>query len=91
MERHPDAYNEIILSLEDVLYDPDYIIKDKHRNTGLVVKQLETGAENVQIVLRVVTGDDDPNYKNSIISCWKISDKRLENYLRNKEILYKKE
>lgn len=35
--------------------------------------------------------NDDPNYKNSVISCWEISEKRLQNYLRNKTILYKKE
>ncbi len=45
----------------------------------------------MQVVLRIATSKDDPEYKNSIISCWNISEKRLQNYLRNKQILYKKE
>lgn len=59
-------------------------------NTGLVVKGIETKEGNLQLVLRICTSEDEPGYKNSVISCWKISDKRLQNYLRNKRILYKK-
>lgn len=43
------------------------------------------------ISTRICTSEGDPGYKNSIISSWKISDKRLENYLRNKSVRYKKE
>lgn len=92
LDRHPDAYEKTIVLFKDILNDPDYIIKDeKHNNTGLVIKRFKTDSGSLQMVLRIVTKDDDPSYKNSIISCWKISDSRLGNYLRNKEILYKKE
>lgn len=40
----------------------------------------------MSIVLRICTSEDEPGYKNSIISSWEISDKRLQNYLRNKQI-----
>lgn len=90
-ERHPEDYETLIENLKVALNNPDYIIKDKHQNTGLVVKQLNTKTGYIQIVLRICTVEDESGYKNSVISCWKISKKRLENYLRNKEILYKKE
>ena len=91
-ERHPEAYNIVMSSFDEILKAPDFIIRDdKHVNTGLVIKQLKIETGNLQMVLRIATKDDDPTYRNSIISCWEISKKRLENYLKNKEILYKKE
>ena len=91
LDRPPEAYKEVIDYLSDIIQEPDLIIKDKHKNTGLVVKKIKTGNEYAQMVLRICTSNDDPNYKNSVISCWEISEKRLQNYLRNKTILYKKE
>lgn len=91
LDRHPDAYTEIIDYLSDIICDPDFIIEDKHDNTGLVIKRVKLEKEYAQMVLRICTSDDNPNYKNSVISCWEISEKRLQNYLRNKRILYKKE
>ena len=77
--------------VRDILRDPDYIIEDKHPYTGLVVKRLETGSESLQVVLRICTSEDQPGYKNSVISCWEISERRLQNYLRNKKILYNRQ
>ena len=77
LERHPDAYRKVIHSLRDTLEDPDYIIEDKHQNTGLVIKKIKDHREHTQMVLRICTSDDKPGYKNSIISCWEISEKRL--------------
>ncbi len=91
-ERHPDAYEKALQDMKVTLQSPDYIIADdKHKNTGLVVKHMATEKGNLQLVLRVCTSEDEPGYKNSIISSWEISDRRLQNYLRNKHILYKKE
>ena len=91
LERHPDSFEKSMDVLRVALADPDYIIQDKHKNTGLVIKQFCTADGHSQIVLRICTSEDEPGYKNSIISSWEISDKRLQNYLRNKQILYKKE
>ena len=45
----------------------------------------------MQLVIRIHTSSDDPEYKNSIISAWKISETRWKNYLKNKQLLYKAE
>ena len=37
--RHPEAYQDAIHYVRDILDDPDYIRKDKRPNTGLVVKK----------------------------------------------------
>lgn len=91
LERHPDAYEKALSQMRQVLEEPDYILGDsKHENTGLIIKNIVNQDVNLQLVLRVCTSKDPVGYKNSIISCWSISDKRLQNYLRNKPILYKK-
>ncbi len=91
LDRHPEVYKEILNYLSKIIQKPDFIIKDKHENTGLIIKRIKTKKEYAQIVLRICTSCDNPNYKNSVISCWEISEKRLQNYLRNKTILYKKD
>ena len=78
-ERHPE-----------ILDDPDYIFRDKHPNTGLVVKKILNGEERSLLVLKIITSDDNKDYKNSVITSWKITEKRLNNYLRNKDVIYKK-
>ena len=88
--KHPEAYEDAINYVKDVLESPDYIIRDKHPNTGLVIKKISCDFDNMLLVLRICTADDKKGYKNSLITSWKITEKRLNNYLRNKEVIYKK-
>lgn len=88
-ERHPSDYKMVIEHMTEAIRNPDYILNDERANTGLIIKSLHE--DNIQVVLRIHTSKDEAGYKNSIISCWRISKRRLLNYLRNKEILYKKE
>lgn len=90
-ERHPEAYIDTIHYIREILDDPDYIFRDKQPNTGLVVKKIQNREESSLLVLKIITSDDKKDYKNSVITGWKITEKRLNNYLRNKEIIYKKE
>jgi len=89
--RHPEVLQCVIDNMKLTLKDPDYIIEDKRKNSGLVIKRIRMKEEYLQIVLRICTSQDKAGYKNSVISCWEISEKRLQNYLRNKRILYRKE
>lgn len=94
-DHHPDAYNEVLIELKETILNPDYIISDgKHEDTGLIIRKIEsssTSDEHTFIVLKLCTDSQGGRLANSIISGWKISNKRLLSYLRNKRILYKKE
>lgn len=89
--KHPEAYGDVIRFIKDILSCPDYIIRDKRPNTGLVIKRLAYEGNSILLVLRICTGNDKRGYKNSVITSWKITEKRLRNYLKNKEVIYKKE
>jgi len=92
IERHPEAYHNALDYVSNILQAPDYIIRDSKRtNTGLIVKRISEESEQLLLVLRICTAEEPAGYKNSIITSWEISEKRLRNYLRNKDILYKKE
>ena len=90
-EKHPEAYQDTLLYVKDVLDDPDYIFKDKKENSGIVVKKIINEEEHSLLVIKIITSKDNKDYKNSVITGWKITEKRLNNYIRNKNIIYKKE
>lgn len=90
-EHHPESYTETLIELKSTISRPDYIFRDdKHENTGLVVKHLPAGGDSLYIVLRICTDSEGGMLANSVISGWKISEKRLENYIRNRTVLYRK-
>lgn len=82
-----DKYHDHFL---EILQDPDYIFRS-NRNSALACKKFVDDGKVVNVVLRLVTSTDTPEFKNSIISAIGESEKRFEQRLRNKEILYKKE
>ncbi|MBR1553371.1 MAG: hypothetical protein IJ741_04945 [Schwartzia sp.] len=88
-ERHPGDYEEIAPFLQAAIAFPDYILENV-KNTGIILKLIEQDGKRLQIVLRLHTVSDKAGFKNSIISAWKISESRWNNYLRNKHILYKR-
>ena len=53
LHRHPEVYKEVTDYLNDIISAPDFIIKDEHKNTGLVVKRIKTKEEYAQMVLRI--------------------------------------
>ena len=88
--KHPEAYEDALRHIREILAQPDYIIRDKRPNTGLVIKKFQYSDRSILLVLRISTAGDRDGYKNSVITIWKITDKRLNNYLKNKEVIYKR-
>lgn len=90
-ERHPDVLAVILDNLNLTLQDPDYILRDPtHEDTGLVIRRIPQGDHCIHVVLRISTDTDSVHFANSVISGWKISSKRLDRYLRTREIIYKR-
>jgi len=68
------------------------MIKDRFPNTVLLLKQIpEEGGERVKLVLRIHVKNDNPAYKNSILTLWKIDEDRWQTYARSKKIIDKRE
>lgn len=88
---HPEAFDYVMGCLKETLESPDYIFKDKYPNSGLVVKRISKDGKIVEMIIKLHMKVDPLEYYNSIISAWTISQRRLESYIRNKDILYKKQ
>ena len=41
-DRHPEAYNKVLKNIREAISTPDYIIRDKHAYTGLIIKRIQT-------------------------------------------------
>jgi len=90
-ERHPSVYENFNSYFEEMINYPDYIIDASKTNTALILKQITLKGEMFKLVLRLATSEDNPEYKNSIITFMKIDDKEWNRLLRNKKVLYKNE
>lgn len=92
-EHHKDLSSKETGYLKNVLNDPDYVFLDrKNEDTVLLVKEIKENWQNYRMVLKLSTNTKHVNYniQNSIISFWHIGEKKLNQYIRNEEILYKK-
>lgn len=89
-ERHPNDYERYFKYFKEIIENPDYIIRDEKPNTGFLLKEFVEDDKRFQLILRLHTSKDNPEYKNSIITFLKVSQKKYNQYLRNKEIVWKK-
>lgn len=89
-DHHPGHFEIIEPFLQTAIDSPDYIFEDAI-NTGLILKHIAEDDLRIKIVLRIHTSADPEGFKNSIISAWKIGEKRWDNYVNNKKVLYKSE
>ena len=90
-ERHPNDYERFSTYFRQIIEKPDYIIEAKKPKTALILKEIRCKNDVFKTVLRLVTSNDNPEYRNSIITFMKIDEKEWSRLLRNKKILYKQE
>lgn len=89
-DRHPNDYELYFKYFKEIIEEPDYIIRDANPNTGILLKRILTEEKDFQLILRLHTSYDNPRYKNSIITFMKIGKKRYNQYIRNKEVVWKR-
>lgn len=88
---HEGAFDQYRQYIPDMLFQPDIIIKDKRPNTAVLIKRIDLNGINLELVLRLHDSSDLPQYKNSILSFWMISENRRKRYERNKQVVYRME
>ena len=90
-ERHPDISETVMERLAEIIQEPDYIIATEKLYTANVLKRIECNGKSYQLVLRIYTDCDPDGFQNSIITFMSVNEKRYQQYLRNRRILYKRE
>lgn len=90
-DRHPNHYEQYFKYMQEIISDPEYIIEANKPKTALILKSFSVNGKHFKTVLRLVTPTDNKNFKNSIITFMKISEKEWIRLIKNKKILYKSE
>ena len=88
---HEGAFDRYQNYIPEMLFHPDIILKDKKPNTAILIKKIDVDGTNLELVLRLHVSSDLPQYKNSVLSFWMISESRRKRYERNKQIIYRAE
>lgn len=90
-QRHPTDYERFFSYLPRMILQPDYIVEDKNPNTAIILKMIDENGERFRLVLRLVTPNDNPSYKNSVLTFWKTHESEWKRLLKNKKVLYSRE
>ena len=90
-ERHPGDYEQFLKYIADILANPDYILEANKPNTGVILKEIEENGEKFKVILRLKVESDHTEYRNSILSFWRIGKTTWSKSVKNKKILYKRE
>lgn len=88
--RHPEDYDLFeaygIIALET----PDIILKDeKHQGTVFFIKSIED--TNLNVVVRLVLSGENIEYKNSVMTFYRIRNRNLIKLEQKNKVIYKKE
>ncbi len=89
-DRHPNDYEKYLGFLKECFQSPDYIIAGNKPNTAMALKEINVNGKHAKTIVRLLTSNDNPVYKNSIITFQTIRDKEWRRLLNNKQILYRK-
>ncbi len=87
-ERHPNDFERFSRHFPEIIAEPDYILEANKSNTAVVLKQIFDEDENFKLILRLKVSEDPADYKNSVISFWKVNKTEWKRLLRNQKILY---
>ncbi len=89
IERHPEDYISFDANAKACIENPDFIIRDtKHNGTVFNIKKIDDS--NLNILIRLVLETDNPEYKNSIITAYRLNDKKVQKLIEKHKLLYKK-
>lgn len=89
-KRHPEDFLLFEKYGVQTVENPDTIIKDcKNKGTVFMVKKLPD--TNLNVVARLVVDDVNENFKNSVMTFYRIRNRNLEKLANKNKTLYKKE
>ena len=89
-ERHPEDYYLFEQYGRDSILSPDLLLQDL-KNTGTIFAVKKLPDTNLNVVIRLVLDTDNPDFKNSVMTFYRIRDKNLKKLIERNPILYIKE
>lgn len=84
---HPQDYALFLQYGCDAVFSPDLLVQDE-KNTGTVFAIKRLPETNLNVVVRLVLEADDPSYKNSVMTFYRIRERNLRKLLEKNRLLY---
>lgn len=88
---HPMDFERYSGYIKQMVENPQYILEDNVPYTVVILQEFEECGKHFRLILKLAVPEDDDFKKNSIITFLKVSEKKFKKYLRNKNVLYKRE
>ena len=89
LNNHVNDYEKIIKNISRVILNPREILEDhKNNNTLLFVDKLEQN--NLNVIIKLSTINNDKHPKNSVMTAWIIRDSNLKKLRKKNKIIYKR-
>ena len=57
-----------------MIAEPDYIVQANKANTAVILKEIKENGEKFKLILRIKMQHDPADYRNSVLSFWRIGD-----------------
>lgn len=89
-DKHPEIAEVCTDYLALAIEDPDYIIQSNKPYSALILKEILFDKIRLKIIMRLVTSTDSSEWKNSVITFHKTSEKEWRRLIKNKKVLYSK-
>ena len=89
LNNHVNDYEKIIKNISRVILNPKEILEDhKNNNTLLFIDKLEQN--NLNVIIKLSTINNDKHPKNSVMTAWIIRDSNLKKLRKKNKIIYKR-
>ena len=89
LNNHSNDYEKIIKNISRVILNPREILEDhKNNNTLLFIDKLEKN--NLNVIIKLSTINNDKHPKNSVMTAWIIRDSNLKKLRKKNKIIYKR-
>lgn len=88
-EKHGEHFKELQNCIEDVIYNPDYILQDmEHEETIILLKEIIKDKKRIKMIMKLSTCKEQDR-KNSIITFWKIRQRDYNKTIQKSKIIFK--
>lgn len=89
LNNHVNDYEKIIKNISRVILNPREILEDhKNNSTLLFIDKLEKN--NLNVIIKLSTINNDKHPKNSVMTAWIIRDSNLKKLRKKNKIIYKR-
>ena len=79
--KNDEIVNNFLNNLDDIIKNPDYILKDpKNTNTLWFIKKID--GINLNAVIKLALSEENKEFENSIITVFALSDRRVINKIK---------